>query len=211
MAEQTNMICPSCETFQPKAEICNTCGVIIAKAQQAVSGGVQKPVAQETSKPPIAKFAVILLIAIPVIGFVMFSGTDNVNETGNVTDSASSNASEKTKTKKTDPIDQIAAFNPAVAENIRRTNVLSKLHSLKTMLYMFGTEGEEPPSNEEGLQALVDNGFLTQSTITDDWGNIFIYRLEWGKETPWGKEYKIYVHSKGPDGISGNSDDMMMP
>lgn len=211
MAETSNMICPACQKFQPKAEICNSCGVIIAKAQKPVSGDAQKPVAQETSKPPIAKFAVILLIAIPVIGFVMFSGTDNDNEAVNATDSASSNVSEKTKAKKPDSIDKIAVFNPAVADNLRRTNVRSKLHSLKTTLYMLGVEGDEPPSNEEGLKLLVEKRYLNQDEITDEWGNIFVYRLEWGKETPWGKEYKIYVHSKGQDGISGTADDIGLP
>jgi len=207
MAEQPHMICPGCKTFQPKAEICNECGVIVAKVQQRINGAEIKPAAKESSKLPVPKIVVILLIAIPVIGFIMFSGTDKVNET----DSTSSSANEKTKTEKKDPIDNIAAFNPAVAEKVRTTKVQSKLHSLKTMLYMYGTEGGEPPGNEEGLQSLVDSGFLAQPDITDDWGNIFVYRLEWGKETPWGKEYKIYVHSKGPDGISGNSDDVMMP
>jgi len=197
MAEQPHMICPSCNTFQPKAEICNKCGVIIAKVQQKIDGASKEPATQESSKPSIPKFVVILLIAIPVIGFVMYSGTDKVNEI----DGAS----------KKDPIDKIAAFNPAVAEKVRTTKVRSKLNSLKTMLYMYGTEGGEPPGNEEGLQSLVDSGYLTQPEITDDWGNIFVYRLEWGKETVWGKEYKIYVHSNGPDGISGNSDDVMMP
>ncbi len=68
-----------------------------------------------------------------------------------------------------------------------------------------------PPSNEEGLQPLVDKGYLSQPAITDEWGNIYEYRLEWGKETPWGKKYEIFVHSKGPDGISGNADDIGMP
>ncbi len=207
MAEQPHMICPRCNTFQPKAEICDKCGVIIAKIQQTINGAEKPPAAQEISKPSIPKFVVILLVAIPVIGFIMFSGTDNVNET----DSTTSRANDMTKTKKKDPIDNIAAFNPAVAEVVRTTKVRSKLNSLKTMLYMYGTEGGEPPGNEEGLQSLVDSGYLTQPEITDGWGNIFVYRLEWGKETVWGKEYKIYVHSNGPDGISGNSDDVMMP
>jgi len=207
MAEQPHMICPRCNTFQPKAEICNKCGVIIAKVQQTINGSEKIPAAQEISKPSIPKFVVILLVTIPVIGFIMFSGTDKVNES----DSTSSSANKETKTEQKDPIDKIAAFNPAVAEKVRTTKVRSKLNSLKTMLYMYGTEGGEPPGNEEGLQSLVDSGFLRQPEITDDWGNIFDYRLEWGKETPWGKEYKIYVHSKGPDGISGNSDDVTLP
>ena len=78
------------------------------------------------------------------------------------------------------------------------------------MLYGHGIEGGEPPSNAEGLQALVDSGYLTQFDITDEWQNTFVYRLEWGKETAWGQEYKIFVHSKGADGISGNADDVAM-
>jgi len=132
MAEQPHMICPRCNTFQPKAEICNKCGVIIAKVQQTINGAEKPPVAQESSKPPIPKFVVILLVAIPVIWFVIYSGTDNINDP----DSTSSSANEKTKTEKKDPIDNIAAFNPAVAEKVRTTKVRSKLQSLKTMLYM---------------------------------------------------------------------------
>ena len=79
------------------------------------------------------------------------------------------------------------------------------------MLYHYSMEGDHPPTNEEGLQPLVDRRYLSQSDITDEWGNAFVYRLEWGKETPWGKEYKIFVHSNGPDGMSGNSDDVAMP
>ena len=87
----------------------------------------------------------------------------------------------------------------------------SQLQNLKTMLYFYTTDGGLPPSNEQGLQQLVDTRHLSQANITDVWGNTLVYRLEWGKETPWGKEYKIFVHSKGPDGISGNADDVMMP
>lgn len=203
MAEQANMICPSCQTFQPKAEICTNCGVVIAKVQKSVYGADTNTdsVSKETSKPPFPKMVMIVLIGIPIIGFILFTGSGGKNADNEV----------KSKTQQIDPIDQIAVVKPAVAENIQRTKVQSKLHSLKTMLYMYGTEGGMPPSNEQGLQALVKSGYLKKHEITDAWGNIFAYRLEWDKETPWGKEYKIYVHSKGPDGISGNADDVLMP
>ena len=79
------------------------------------------------------------------------------------------------------------------------------------MLYQYTMEGTVPPSNAEGLQVLVDGRYLSQSDITDDWGRKFVYRMEWGKETPWGKEYEITVHSKGPNGMSGTHDDIGMP
>jgi len=206
MPEKTNMVCPHCQTFQALAETCNKCGVIIEKARMAAGGTGEKLIETKSGKPPIAKSVVILLVAIPCIGLILYLATGDKNEAVTTADSK-----EQQKTNVVKPIDRIAAFNPAIANNIQRNNVMSKLQSLKVMLYSYGVEGDEPPSNEEGLQTLVDRGYLAQPGITDEWGNTFVYRLEWGKETPWGKEYKIFVHSKGPDGISGNADDVMMP
>lgn len=208
MADSSNMICPSCQTFQPKAEICSSCGVIISKVQNADSNRVQKPIEKQASKAPAIKIPAIVLVGAVVVGYLFLSDPGNEKEAGNAGDNTSTSDSNKTSKKKVDALDRIAAFNPAVAENIRRTNVRSKLHALRPMLYMQGMEGGEPPSNEQGLQLLVDQGHLTQNDITDEWGNVFVYRLEWGKDSPWGKEYKIFVHSKGPDGISGNADDI---
>lgn len=202
MTESSNMLCPNCGKFQQRAEICNHCGVVIAKVSTTSNDITErKTVEKESGNLPLAKIAVIALITITIIGYFVFPGDDTSDEVA-TSSTIDSNTGEKSQ------IDRIAAINPEIANNIHRTQVISKLHSLRTMLNMYSVEGNEPPSNEEGLQVLVENGFLTQSAITDEWGNLFAYRLEWGKETPWGKEYKIYVHSKGPDGISGNSDDI---
>ena len=150
-------------------------------------------------------------MAIPVIGFIVFSGPNDVQDDDHGTAATSSAVSDNKEAIKPSPTDRIAAINPGAAAHIRRTNVISKLHVLRTMMYQYTTEGDDPPTNDEGLQVLVDRGYLSQSDITDEWGNTFVYRLEWGKETAWGKEYKIFVHSKGPDGQSGNSDDIGMP
>ena len=167
----------------------------------AVNDANKKSAEPGNSKSLIAKFALIILITIPVIGFIIFSGTDNGQETvGNLND--------QEKTDRLQSIERIAAFNPAIAENVQRTNVKSKLHSIRTVLNVYLVEGDDPPANEEGLQPLVDSGYLSQAEITDEWGNIYEYRLELDKETPWGQEYKIFVHSSGPDGISGNADDV---
>ena len=153
----------------------------------------------------------ILLIAIPIVGFLIFSGIQPDNDVANSAGAVTSDANEPQEGKGTRTIDRIAAFNPAAAENIQRTKVKGKLQNLKTMLYMHGVEGGEPSSNEQGLQALVDKGALRQADIIDEWGNTFVYRMEWGKKTLMGKEYSIFIHSKGKDGISGNADDVMMP
>ena len=208
MASQANMICPSCQIFQPRAVTCNSCGVVVAKVGKPAPSAGPRSTWSETSKTPRINLKVILLIALPVIGFIVFSGSENAEEVDHTTDAVSSDVRDKNKAK---PIDMIAAVNPRAAAHIQRTNVRSKLHALKTMLYHYTVEGDDPPTNDEGLQVLVDRRYLSQSEITDEWGNTFVYRLEWGKETPWGKEYKIFVHSKGPDGMSGNSDDVAMP
>jgi hypothetical protein len=169
-------------------------------------GADRKPGAPETSKRPWLRIGVIALIAVPVVGFFTFSGTRSGKEAAKTSD-----VNEQRKGKKTESIDRIAAFNPQLAANVQRTQQQSKLQSLKTKLYMYSIEGGEPPSNEQGLQALVNKGVLRQAEITDEWGNTLVYRLEWGKKTPWTHEYKIYIHSLGPDGIDGTSDDVAMP
>lgn len=205
MAEGINMICPSCGAFQTRAEVCNKCGIVIAKALNAGNNVAErKTVEADVSKPPLAKFAVIALITIPVIGYFLLSGADSEDTSS----AGPSNTSQQKQTAKKSQIERIAVFKPAIANQLQRTNVLSKLHMLRTTLNMYSIEGDEPPSNEEGLQTLVEKGILGQSDITDEWGNVFTYRLEWTKGSIVGKEYKIYVHSNGPDGISGNSDDI---
>lgn len=210
MAEQANMICPACRTFQPRAEVCSKCGVVVAKVWDVQRGVEQKPSVPKPGKPPWAKrVGVISLIAIPVVGFLIFSGTRSGKEAGDRT--AAKTSDQQSKGKKLKSIDMVAAFNPQLALNVQITNVRAKLQKLRTMLYMYSMEGGDPPSNEQGLQVLVNRGFLGQADITDEWGNTFVYRLEWGKKTPWTHEYKIYIHSKGPDGIDGTSDDVAMP
>lgn len=210
MAEQANMICPACRTFQPRADVCSKCGVVVAKVWDAERGVERKSSAPQTAQRPWPKrIAVISVIAIPVVGFLIFSGTRSGKQAEDRT--APKTSDQQSKGKELKSIDKVAAFNPQLALNVQITNVRAKLHALRTKLNFYLMEADEPPSNEQGLQALVNRGFLRQADITDEWGNTFVYQLEWGKKTPWMQEYKIYVHSKGPDGISGTSDDVMMP
>ncbi len=208
MADQANMICPGCQIFQPRALTCNTCGVVVAKVGKPAPSVAPRSTGSQARNMPRINPNLLLLIAIPVIGLIVFSASENAEEADRTADAVSSDVRDK---KKATPTDMIAVVNPCAAARIQRNNVRSKLHTLKTMLYQYSMEGDDPPTNDEGLQALVDRRYLSQSDITDEWGNTFVYRLEWGKETPWGKEYKIFVHSKGADGRSGNSDDVAMP
>ena len=208
MIAKANMICPGCQTFQPYAATCNTCGIVTAKVGQPARSAAQKPTASAPSGGLEFNKTLILLIAIPVIGYFAFSGSDDAGPTA---DAQSSDVSAQDKASKSSPTDRLAAIHPGAAAHMQRNNTKSKLHALKTALYAFSVEGDDPPTNEEGLQVFVDRRYLSESDITDDWGHKFVYRLKWGKETPWGKEYEIRVHSKGPDGVSGNHDDIGMP
>ena len=206
MTEGTNMICPSCGAFQPRAETCNKCGVIIAKASSpapAASAPQRKAVAANTSKPPVAMIAVIAVVVIAIGGYFLFSGSNKEKPAAVATDT-----SQPKPAKKKSEIDRIGTYNPAIASNMHRTNVLTKISTLKTALHMYTIDGSPPPSDEEGLQLLVDKGLVSKSDITDEWGNVFHYRLEWGEETALEKKYKIYLSSNGPDGIAGNADDI---
>ena len=48
MSDQANMICPACKKFQPKAEECAHCGIVIAKARKP-DGPPPQPTKNERS------------------------------------------------------------------------------------------------------------------------------------------------------------------
>ena len=203
MTEGTNMICPSCGAFQPRAEICNKCGIIIAKASATVtSTPARKVSAPKSSKPPVAIIAIVTVVVVALIGYFLFSGSKTGNQPA-----ATNTAQTKPAAKKSE-IDRIGTFNSAAASNMHRTNVLSKLSQIRNALNMYGVDGNQPPGNDEGLKVLVDKGLLSQSDITDEWGNPFVYQLNMEKDPATGKDYTIKLFSSGPDGIPGNADDI---
>jgi len=216
MVVNSNMICPSCGKFQSRDIICESCGVIIEKAQNQVSVEKKEKI-RPKAKNKISSIHILgasLLLFILVAAISVFSNkSTNNNEANNIKKTVTTdNKNSKIKVSKKSDIEKIAAFNPEVANRIQQVQVGSKLRLLKTALHINNVEGFEPPSNEQGLQLLVDQGQLTQQEITDEWGNIFNYRLEWGKQSDiLGREYKIFIHSSGPDGISGTEDDIHMP
>ena len=205
MTATENMICPACKAFQPRADVCNKCGAIIEKAQATAAVTATEGPGASARRFPVAPVAAVVVIVV-VLALILLSGGDDSGEiAGGDEPAAVPEAKPKTE------IEKIAAVNPGAAARIQNQKVMSKLRELKTTLYMLGTEGGEPPSNEEGLEALVQQGHLRRVDITDEWGNVFDYRLEWGKDDGISREYKIFVHSNGPDGISGNADDIGLP
>lgn len=201
MAEAANMVCPNCHTFQSRAEVCNQCGVIIEKVLNVNKGPVEKTVVID-EKPKTNKLWMVLLI----VCLIFYFSKDNDEED----DVVSSNAGVQTVPVQ-EGLDAAVAVNPDVALKVQRDKVMTKLQTLKSTLYMLSVEGKTPPNDEEGLQLLVDQGILTQSEIIDEWENTFVYRLEWGEQIGLERQYRIFVHSRGPDGISGNADDILMP
>lgn len=207
MTEGTNMICPSCGAFQPRAETCNKCGAIIAKATPGPNNAPQsKAVAAKAGKPPVAIFAVVAIVVIAVIGYFLFPGS----KTENRSSTAAADAAPSKPAAKKSEIDRIGTFNAAAASNMHRSNVLSKLSTIRNALNMYSIDGSQPPSNAEGLQPLLDKGLLSQSDVTDEWGNAFVYDLKNEKDPATGKDYTISLSSRGPDGIAGNGDDIKL-
>ena len=76
MPDQENMICPACEKFQPKAEECAHCGIVIAKAHKP-DAPPPKPIENEsdTDGLPIKAIAIVAVIIIAG-GAFLFSGND---------------------------------------------------------------------------------------------------------------------------------------
>ena len=205
MTEGTNMICPSCGAFQPRAETCNKCGIIIAKATTPANSVPERNSEQaKSSKPPVAIISVVTIVVVAAIGYFVFSSPNSKNQTS----TASTDSSQTKPAKKKSEIDRIGTFNSAAASNMHRTNALSKLSTIRNALNMYGVDGNQPPSNAEGLQPLVAKGLLSPSDLTDDWGNTFVYELKNEKDPSTGKDYTISLSSKGPDGVAGNADDI---
>ncbi len=193
-----NMICPACEKFQPKAEECAHCGVIIAKAQKAAEPPpAPVKVEEENSGPPVALIGIVAVVVIAG-GAFLFSGDDQ--STG-----------EQAAKKELSDIEKVAAVKPKVASQIQITQTKSKLQTLKTKLYMLSMEWPEPPTNEQGLNYLVNQGHLKRSEIKDAWGREFAYNMKWTNENAFMREYEITVHSLGADGLTNTADDIGMP
>lgn len=199
MSDQGNMICPACEKFQPKAEECAHCGIVIAKARNP-----DAPPPRSTKKGsdsdglPIKAIAIVAVIMIAG-GAFLFSGNDQPADEENVAKGSLSQ------------IDKLAVVRPKTASRIQIVKTQSTLNTLKNKLYMLSMDWSEPPTNEQGLQYLVRQGHLTKADTTDAWGRGFAYKMEWKKETAFTREYEITVHSLGADGLTNTSDDIGMP
>lgn len=199
------MVCPSCHTFQPRAEACNQCGVIIEKVLNAGKTPVEKQKPVVANDPPKTNKLWLVLLLVCVY-FYYSKQKDNEELEAAVSAAATSAALETSEQEQ-----PATAVDPGAESNTQREKVMAKLQALKSTLYRLQVEGRMPPGNEDGLQYLVDEGILAQADITDEWGNTFVYRLEWTQQAGEEKQYSIFVHSRGPDGISGNDDDVMMP
>ena len=200
MPNQVNMICPACEKFQPKAEECVHCGIVIVKASKP---GAAPPktakIESDSDGLPIKAIAIVAVIVIAGAAF-MFSGNDQPAD-------GEQSAAKDSKSQIANPA--ASKLNPASRVQVVRTQ--ATLQTLKTKLYMLSMDWSEPPTNEQGLQHLVRQGHLTKADTTDAWGREFIYKMEWKKETAFTREYEITVLSLGADGLTNTSDDIGMP
>lgn len=192
-----NMICPACEKFQPKAQECAHCGVIIAKVQAAT------PESEEVSEKsfgitPTTAVVAAAMVAAVVAFLVIPDDPETVAE----------------KPKETSTLPQATSGKLKLATaTIQRANTQKRLRALVTKLNFVSIEspGFNPPSNTQGLAKLVQDGLLTKNDITDAWGRDFVYELKMGPDRGiLGQEYEIRLHSAGADGVNNTADDIGM-
>jgi general secretion pathway protein G len=98
------------------------------------------------------------------------------------------------------------------SEQARITAARTEIASLEMQLDMFEIDTGRFPTSQEGLKALVDEPgnvqdwrgpYIKRGVPTDPWGNEYVYRYP-GEHNETG--YDLY--SFGPDGQSGNEDDI---
>ncbi len=150
MSDQGNMICPACEKFQPKAEECAHCGIVIAKAHKPDAHPPQ-PTTNESDSDglPIKAIAIVVVIMIAG-GTFLFTGNDQPTDEGQSVAKGS-----------TSQIDRLAVIKPKTASKIQIVETQATLHELKTRLYMLCMDWPEPPTNEQVLLYFVKQGHLT--------------------------------------------------
>ena len=51
------MICPKCQTFQPRSEECSSCGILIAKFKASAHHGERQPVQRKQRTEPVEQQA----------------------------------------------------------------------------------------------------------------------------------------------------------
>lgn len=100
------------------------------------------------------------------------------------------------------------SLRQVVQPRLDRTAVRAKLATVRTAIYQYNIYNNEIP---KGLDEVVQAGFLQITDVTDPWGNPFAFRKEKKKSSNrWMEEYEIFVFSRGPDGKSGNADDIYL-
>jgi flagellar basal body-associated protein FliL len=192
------MVCPACGTFQPRAEVCKKCGIIIAKAAKPAAMPAPRVTASSKSGNPILVLIILaVIIALPVLGYLLFTGGENAET---VMEGARASAKPAAKSQ----IERIASVNPGTANNLQRSEVQSKLSALRMTINLYNTENDAPLSDAEGLEKLVARGMATAADITDPWGHAFVYRME----PATGEGFVIRLSSNGPDGMAGTADDI---
>ncbi len=197
MSDQGNMICPACEKFQPKADECAHCGVVIAKARKPGAPAPQPAQSGSDSDGLPIKAMAIAAVIIIAGGTFLFTGNDQP-------------ADQEQSLAKDSP-DKLAARKPKTASRVQIVQTQATLQTLKTKLYMLSMDWPEPPTNEQGLHHLVKQGHLTDVDTNDAWGRRFAYKMEWKNENAFMREYEITVHSLGADGLTNTIDDIGMP
>ena len=92
-------------------------------------------------------------------------------------------------------------------EKTKKTTVENDFAVFETAIEAYRSLHDSPPTTEEGLQKLIDEGLLKnkKKTLLDPWGNPYVYRYpsESGKDEP---EIISYGADGKPGGDGVNTD-----
>lgn len=91
--------------------------------------------------------------------------------------------------------------------NQYREPISAIINNLDTALSKYQRKHSAQLKFTDGLETLIDEGYLTETNLIDPWGNkIVVLPLNENKNF----DYNYFIISKGSDGIAGTNDDILM-
>ena len=91
--------------------------------------------------------------------------------------------------------------------NAYRNPLYNQINNIRNGLYKYERQHKEYPKTDGGVELLIDKGYIKTADLIDPWGNKVVV-LPYDENQKF--LYSIYIISKGPDGIAGTADDIIM-
>ena len=149
---------------------------------------------------------IITMIIVAIVIFKFYTGYSKSSE-----GQSSGESKERWNTKmfKTDDMEKLKAnVNAAVHRQTAPDTVVTDFKMIENALHMYSLNGGKIPTDEEGLNVLVENQILQERHTIDPWGTPYAYERELKSDTSMGKMYQIFLTCAGPDKAYDTADDL---